>query len=80
MNIKEIECKRALNPCKIAGFNYTLNPYIGCAHNCVYCYASFMCRYRKGKEAWGSFIDVKTNIPDVLEKQIKRLKPGLVKF
>ena len=78
MIIKEIKCKRALNPCKIKGFDYTLNPYIGCPHGCVYCYARFMCRYRKEKEKWGEFVDVKINIPEVLEEQVKYLRPGVV--
>jgi DNA repair photolyase len=76
--IKEIKCKRALNPCKIKGFDYTLNPYIGCPHGCIYCYARFMCRYRTEKERWGEFVDVKVNIPKVLEEQVKHLKPGMV--
>ncbi len=78
MIIKEIECKKALNPCKITGFDYNLNPYLGCVHRCVYCYARFMCRFRKGKEKWGDFVDVKINAPEVLREQVKRLKPGLV--
>ena len=76
--IKEIKCKRALNPCKIKGFDYTLNPYVGCPHGCVYCYARFMCRYRKDKEKWGEFVDVKINIPEILKEQVKHLKPGVV--
>jgi len=78
VTIREIRCKRALNPCKIKGFDYTFNPYVGCPHGCVYCYARFMCRYRKEKEKWGEFVDVKINIPEILEEQIKRLKPGVV--
>ena len=78
MIIKEIKCKRALNPCKIKGFDYNFNPYIGCSHGCVYCYARFMCRYRKEKEKWGEFVDVKINIPEVLEEQVKYLRPGVV--
>lgn len=41
----------------IAGF--TVNPYIGCAHACRYCYADFMKRFTGHKEDWGSFVDVK---------------------
>ncbi len=78
MIIREVNCKKALNPCKIAGFDYTLNPYVGCSHSCVYCYARFMCRYRKTWEKWGKFVDVKINIPEALVKQVKNLKPGLV--
>lgn len=41
----------------IAGF--TVNPYVGCAHACRYCYADFMKRFTGHKEEWGSFVDVK---------------------
>ncbi|MBR1611685.1 MAG: radical SAM mobile pair protein B [Methanobrevibacter sp.] len=41
----------------IAGF--TVNPYVGCAHACKYCYADFMKRFTGHKEQWGSFVDVK---------------------
>lgn len=34
-----IECKRALSPSGLPGINYALNPYGGCEHGCVYCYA-----------------------------------------
>lgn len=34
-----VECKRALNPSKLPGLDYALNPYSGCSHGCVYCYA-----------------------------------------
>ncbi len=38
-----------------------MNPYGGCTHGCVYCYASFMCRYTGHEEEWGTFLDVKVN-------------------
>jgi len=37
-----------------------------------------MCRYRKEKEKWRKFVNVKINIPEILEEQIKHLKPGVV--
>lgn len=67
---KEINCKSALTKTGISGFQYCLNPYVGCAHNCLYCYASFMCRFSGHKEQWGTFVDAKVNIPQVLEKQL----------
>ncbi len=67
---KEINCKSALTKTGIPGFQYCLNPYVGCAHNCVYCYASFMCRFSGHKEPWGTFVDAKVNIPQVVEKQL----------
>jgi len=39
------------------------------------CYARFMKRYTgHDKEEWGSFVDIKVNAPEVLIKDIKRLK------
>ena len=37
-----------------------------------------MCKYRKEKERWGEFVDVKINIPEALEEQVKHSKPGMV--
>ncbi len=67
----EKTCKTALTKTGIPGFQYCLNPYAGCAHACVYCYASFMCRFTGHKEPWGEFVDVKVNFPSILEKQLK---------
>src|SRR5256714_14344281 len=35
----EIEAKSALNRVQHMGFNWSLNPYQGCFHSCVYCFA-----------------------------------------
>jgi DNA repair photolyase len=80
---REILCKSALNKTGIPGYAYGLNPYTGCAHGCVYCYASFMCRFSQHQEPWGKFVDVKINFPHVLDKELKRsrIKPkGKVLF
>ncbi len=75
--LTEKTCKTALNKTGIPGYRYCLNPYSGCAHGCVYCYASFMCRFTGRKNPWGKFLDVKVNFPQVLEKQLKgRNVPG----
>lgn len=34
-----VKCKRALSPSGLPGIDYALNPYGGCEHGCVYCYA-----------------------------------------
>lgn len=59
--VREIFCKSALNKTGIPGYQYCINPYVGCAHACVYCYASFMCRFTNHHERWGRFLDVKVN-------------------
>jgi DNA repair photolyase len=78
MLIKEINVKTALTKTGIKGFDYCLNPYIGCGHACRYCYASFMKRFTGHTEPWGDFVDVKINAPQVLQKQLQRAKPGSV--
>ena len=78
MKITEVYCKSALCKSKISGMDYALNPYIGCQHGCVYCYAEFMRKYTNHKEEWGEFVDVKINIADRLRKQIGRKKPGTI--
>ncbi len=78
LKINEIQCRSALNLSKIPGFEYCLNPYIGCSHGCIYCYATFMKRFRNHPEEWGSFVDVKANLPDVLRKEVKKKRNGEV--
>jgi DNA repair photolyase len=78
MKAGEIFCKSALVKSNIPGIDYALNPYLGCEHGCVYCYASFMQRYYHQNETWGEFVDVKVNFVERLRSQIKRTKPGLV--
>ncbi len=78
LRITEVYCKNALSRSKIPGMDYALNPYIGCEHACVYCYAEFMRKYTNHKEEWGEFVDVKINIVDRLRQQIKRTKPGTI--
>lgn len=80
MIIQEIKCKSILNKSGISGIDYALNPYTGCEHGCIYCYAVFMKRFSGHKEEWGSFVDVKINAPEVLKKQLRRAKPGLISF
>jgi len=78
MNVREIQAKGILTKSRIPGVDYSLNPYVGCYFGCHYCYASFMRRFTGHKEPWGEFVDVKANAPEVLERELKRLRPGRV--
>lgn len=81
MKIREILCRSALSKSKLPGCDYVINPYVGCAHGCVWCYARFMRGYTGHEnEEWGSFVDVKINAPEVLIKDIKRLKANSTIF
>jgi len=78
LKIAEVECKNALVKSGIEGMDYALNPYTGCQHACVYCYAEFMKKYTNHSEPWGEFVGVKINIADRLRQRIKRTKPGTI--
>ncbi|GAF75367.1 unnamed protein product, partial [marine sediment metagenome] len=75
MKIKEIKAKSVLVKTKLPVGDFVINPYIGCSHACVYCYARFMKRFTGHNEPWGSFVDVKINTPEILKKQLKPFKP-----
>lgn len=68
--VRIVTCRTALNPTGIPGYRYCLNPYVGCTHGCRYCYAVFMKRFREREEAWGTFVDIKINLPEVLRRQL----------
>ncbi|HDM67275.1 MAG TPA: radical SAM protein [Thermoplasmatales archaeon] len=76
MIIKQISCKTALNPSKLPDTTYALNPYRGCQHNCIYCYVPNVIRI--DRKLWGTFVEVKRNLPLVLSKEIKNKKRGII--
>ncbi len=78
MKVREIFVKTPLTKTAISGFDYCLNPFVGCGHGCRYCYASFMKRFTDHKEPWGEFVDIKINAPHQLRRQLKRVKRGMV--
>jgi DNA repair photolyase len=57
--VKEIEVKNILTKTKVPAGDYVINPYTGCPHKCLYCYAEFMRRFTNHAEKWGDFLDVK---------------------
>lgn len=59
MLIRDIEVRSVLTKSNLPVADYSVNPYIGCAHGCRYCYASFMKRFTNHTEPWGEFVDIK---------------------
>jgi DNA repair photolyase len=72
---QEVTCRSALNAVKGMPFNWTLNPYRGCTHGCHYCFAR---RYQTqfelgpGDDHFASYILVKTNLVEVLRKELDK--------
>ncbi len=75
IKIREINCKTALSASLLPGYDYALNPYRGCEHACVYCYAPYVLRC---KEKWGTFVEPKVNIARVLSRELKGKLKGVV--
>jgi len=77
MQVREIKCKSLLNRSALA--DYCINPYVGCQHACRYCYAeSYTRRFTDHREPWGEFVDVKTNAPTILAKEVERKPKGTI--
>jgi DNA repair photolyase len=72
MAINKIQAKSILQKTGISDFGYVINPYRGCTHGCVYCYARFMKRFTGHTERWGEFLDAKVNAPEVVKRQLER--------
>ena len=79
MTFHEVAAKSALN--RVPGgsampFDWTINPYRGCSHACVYCFARGTHEYLEmdaGRD-FDSQIVVKVNVAEVLQRELAR--PG----
>ena len=67
-------CRSALNPVRWMPFRWSLNPYMGCAHRCTFCYVRhFELRAdRPSDDRYGRSIRVKTNVAEVLTRELAR--------
>src|SRR5215218_5801083 len=73
----EVLAKSALNRVPAAAalpFNWTINPYRGCSHGCVYCFARNTHTYLDldAGQDFDRQIIVKINIGDVLARELRR--------
>jgi DNA repair photolyase len=79
VTFEEIECKSALNRINIPDMphlRWSLNPYRGCQHACVYCFArgnhEFL-GYDTGRD-FNERIVVKTNLVPALRQELRRAR------
>jgi len=70
----EQPCKSAVNPVRGMGFKWSLNPYMGCEHRCAFCYVRAYEKRadRPFDDAYGRAIRVKTNVAEVLRRELSR--------
>jgi len=64
---------RILEPCSLKGFNYQLDPYIGCEHLCCYCYA-----LNKAEADWENKVLIHANLAERLPGELSCLQPQVV--
>jgi DNA repair photolyase len=71
---REEPCRSALNRVQGMGFGWSLNPYMGCVHRCTFCYVrAFEQRAdRPSDDRYGTSIRVKTNVAEVLRRELSR--------
>ncbi len=74
----EILAKSIITKSNLPDADYVINPYVGCMHSCVYCYARFMKRFTGHTEEWGKFVDVKINAPDLIPANSSKYSGKLV--
>jgi DNA repair photolyase len=64
--IVKTQAKEIFRRTKLPGCDWAINQYVGCGHNCNYCYARFIGRW-KGYGEWGTWIEVKENAPALVK-------------
>src|SRR5882762_479528 len=71
---REEPCRSALNRVTGMGFEWSLNPYMGCAHRCTFCYVRAFERRadRPADDRYGASIRVKINVAEVLRCELSR--------
>ena len=71
---REEPCRSALNRVRGMPFHWSLNPYMGCAHQCTFCYVrAFEARAdRPSDDRYGRSIRVKVNVVEVLRRELAR--------
>ena len=71
---REEPCRSALNRVRGMMFEWSLNPYMGCAHRCTFCYVRAFERRadRPSDDRYGRSIRVKINIAEVLARELSR--------
>ncbi|WP_068612823.1 SPL family radical SAM protein [Paenibacillus tuaregi] len=74
---EHIQTKQTLNRVKEERmpFNWSINPYRGCAHGCSFCYARAFQSFigRGAEDEFQHHIVLKDNAPEALEAQLSRL-------
>jgi DNA repair photolyase len=75
--VREISAISILTPQKVGSlsryYDFTLNPYGGCAFACSYCYVPKFPNARHEPVEWGQWVEVKVNAAELIRKERARV-------
>ncbi len=54
-------------------YDYSLNPYAGCAFKCSYCYVPKFPNEKHHFSEWGNWLQIKVNAPQLIQKERMRV-------
>ena len=74
VEVVETPAKTVINSVAGMPFRWSINPYRGCYHGCVFCYARRTHKFLEddGVTRWGSRVYVKVNAPAVLRTELSK--------
>jgi DNA repair photolyase len=84
--VREVQVDTALEPALDSPLAFfTITPYVGCVIGCRFCYAQapigHMRRLARAPVVpWGSYVDVRVNLPDVLARELVAAPRWPIKF
>jgi DNA repair photolyase len=76
VDVRPVQCRRAASPSGLPGLDWAINPYRGCAHSCIYCYAQDVTRFEQSR-SWGDVVEVKIGIVQSLKRELEKDTAGV---
>ena len=70
MKVRPCSPRPILEPCSLGGFSYQIDPYIGCEHDCGYCYA-----LNHAETDWSTEILIHPDLVGRLRQELSRPQP-----
>jgi len=70
MKVSTCSYRPILVPCSLENFDYQVDPYVGCEHNCLYCYV-----LNQAETDWTKEICVYSDITGQLSGELEKISP-----
>lgn len=78
ISVLEKQSRTGLSKSGLPEIDYAVNPYHGCLHGCIYCFAIDFTPERDASANWGNVVYARTNLPELLTKELPKLRKGVV--